>query len=423
MTILTEDKDPKWFLKAVRSRARETEEHDLIQQVANAIGERRSRDLLDLIAGIELENGWTSVLSCLRSAANFKYPTPVSFGGKETKVEPLKYREMIFDLFSCAGLEPVAKETDSLLVSLEDAHSLAEASVFFCEELMIQAINQVNAGDTLFFFVMADDKQKKKLGSMLDKKRKEEIESLHLRGSKTEIDVTALWYTEYGRRALADIGIKGYHTTPDELDTVLSVLQISQDKRDEISTNIKPARTKKILDDEITKPHNHTYSALLASMIEQDLEACRMLGSSHSVLVLNALLSESINQYKSTESSTDYRMIIQCIDTHTSIRTLGSLQAFQTLADLKIPRIFTPAIAALGNYFHESAAAILISFVCNNRNQWIVDPCMSSLENIITKCPESIDTLTAAVSSECTNAGPLKRLLRKTPRKKQWYYK
>lgn len=423
MIILTDNKDPKWFLKAVRNRAKENEEHNLVQQIANAIGERRSRDLLDLAAGLELESGWASVVSCLRNAANFKYPTPVSFGSQETKVEPLKHREMIFELLSCTGLEPTAEETDSLLLSLEDAHSLAEASRLLCQQLVDQAIEQVKAGDTLFFFATEDDIQKKQLSNLLDQQRKKEIENLRLRSSEADFDVTVLWYTEYGRRALVDIGIKGHSITKDELDTVLSVLQVSKTRRNEIRTIVKSTETTESLDDEIAKPQNHAYSKLLTSMIDQDLEACRMLGSTHSVSVLNALLAQSVKQYKSTESSDDYRVIVQCIDTHTSIRTLGSLAALQTLADLKKPRIFTPAIAALGNYFHESAAAILISFVCNNRDQWIVNPCMSSLENIIVKCPEAVRTLSSAVKSDCTNAGPLKRLLRKTPKGYQWYYK
>jgi hypothetical protein len=421
--ILTDNKDPKWFLKAVRDRARETEEKDLIQHIANAIGERRSRDLLDLVAGLELESSWTSVISYLRNAANFKYPTPVSFGNQETKVEPLKHREMIFELFSCDGLEPVAEETDSLLLSLEDAQSLAEASILLCQQLVDQAIEQVKAGDTLFFSTIEDDTQKKLLHNLLNRQRKNEIESLCLGSSKTGIDVTALWHTEYGRRALVDIGIKGNHTTADELDTVLSVLQLSQDKKNEIRANVKPTESMESLNEKIVIPHNHVYSTLLTSLIDQDLESLRKLGSTHSVSVLNALLAQSVKQYRSTESSDDYRIIVQCIDTHTTIRTLDSLTAFQTLADLKMPRIFTPTISALGNYFHESAAAMLISFVCNNRDQWVVDPCMNSLENILTKCPEAIRTLSSAVKSNCTNAGPLKRLLRKTPKKNQWYYK
>ncbi len=421
--VLTGDKDPKWFLKAVRDRARETEEHDLIQQIANAMGERRNRDLLDLVAGIELQHGWNSVVSYLRAAANFKYPTPVSFGGQDAKVEPLKYREMVFEVFSCSGLEPVAEETDSLLLSLEDENSLAEASMCFCQQLVDKAIKQVETGDTLFFFTTEDDIQKKQLSDLLSRQRKKEIESLRLGINETKADVTPLWYTEYGRRALVDVGIKGYHASMNELDTVLSVLQLSRHERDEIRSNMTPAETMDSLHDEVTKPKNHVYSTLLTSMINQDLEACRKLGSAHSVSVVNSLLAQSIKQYKSTESSDDYRVIIQCINTHTSLRTLDSLPAFETLANLKKPRIFTPAIAALGNYFHESAAAILISFVCSNRDQWIVNPCVSSLEKIMMKCPEAIGMLYSTLNSDCTNTNPIKRLLRRAPKKNQWYYK
>ena len=84
MIILADNNDPKWFLRAVRDRVRETEEHDWIQQITNAIGERRARDLLDLVATLELELGWSTVLTFLRRSIDCSYPTPLSFGGQET---------------------------------------------------------------------------------------------------------------------------------------------------------------------------------------------------------------------------------------------------------------------------------------------------------------------------------------------------
>ena len=96
--------------------------------ITDAIGDRRYRDLVDLVARIEGEDGWSTALEFLISARSQKYISPLTMGQDRTCLEPLKYREMIFELLSCKGLEPVTTDTTTLLNNLDGESSLIDAS-------------------------------------------------------------------------------------------------------------------------------------------------------------------------------------------------------------------------------------------------------------------------------------------------------
>jgi hypothetical protein len=128
---VSDERDDKWFLRASRERAEIAEKERTLEDIVNAIGERRSRDLLDIVATVEQDKGWNTALEHIITAADKEYSTPASFGKQRTRIEPLKFREMIFSLLSCDGLEPVQTDTMTLLQMLKSNISLADASQSF----------------------------------------------------------------------------------------------------------------------------------------------------------------------------------------------------------------------------------------------------------------------------------------------------
>ena len=119
--------------------------------ITNAIGDRRYRDLVDTIATIESEDGWSTALEFLMKAQNKKYSSPIAIGQDKTNLEELKYREMVFELLSCSGLEPVTTDTTELLKELGTESSLVDASRALVLRLEELTAEQIQTGDTLFF--------------------------------------------------------------------------------------------------------------------------------------------------------------------------------------------------------------------------------------------------------------------------------
>ena len=78
---MTDENSRDKLFKAVRERIKESDEHDRIQIITNAIGDRRYRDLVDLIARIESDDGWSTALEFLMKAQDQKYSSPLTMGG------------------------------------------------------------------------------------------------------------------------------------------------------------------------------------------------------------------------------------------------------------------------------------------------------------------------------------------------------
>lgn len=409
---VTNDRDPKWFLKAARNHAITAEEDKLVSEIAQALGERRCRDLLDLIAGIEQMRDWGTAMSMLSDALSCSYLTPFTFESKSRKLEPLKCREVVFELFSCSGLEPIAEDTTILLQNLEDKDSFARASVVFEDYVLSQAIEEIHNGSTLFFEFPPNLSSGEKHKTLLEDKRKQEMECLQLSSNSKRIDICPLWNTSYGKNALSELGVRGFSVSYDEFDQVLSVLQVTQSTKAQIRENLRGTKKTQSNCTE-NQSSNPEYLKLLNSLIEQDISTIRLQGSKHAVPTLNILLFQSLSRYQSSESSEDYRMIVERLTDLTLIRSGDSLSTYEALTKLRDLRITTQAILALGNYFHDSAVAILIDLICTSREQWITQASLEALRNQAKRYPEAQFSIRKAIDSGCRNSGLLKRLIKK----------
>ncbi|MFX1266228.1 MAG: hypothetical protein ACFFH0_12655, partial [Promethearchaeota archaeon] len=363
----------------------------------------------DIVATVESDEGWEVAVQYLILAADAEYVTPASFGKKRTQVEPIKYREMVFDLFSANGLEPVKPDTVSLLRRLENEESLVKASQFFTAYIQDLSLKQINEGDTLFFdFPLFSNQAHAELVAELESIRLKEMTDLRLRKHGNKIDVTSLWHSEYGRKALSELGAREL-VTEDQLDMVLSVIQVSPT----IKRRIQVSDDESSSPEESATPSNSLYANLLQSMIKQDLEGLSSLASRHSVPVLTAMLENSVSQYQESLSSEDYRYVLECMNTHVAVRTLDSIMAFQKLVKLDNPRIVTPAINALGNFYNESSVLTLAETLCRRRDEWVVHSVLDALDNVFGKCPEAEPAIRRTLESDCVNSTPLKRFLRR----------
>jgi hypothetical protein len=407
---LSDDRDDKWFLRASRELAEKAEMERTLHDIANAIGERRSRDLLDIVAAIEQKEGWSTILELLVTAANNTYSTPASFGKRETSIETLKYREMIFSLLSCEGLEPVKTDTMSFLRMLESNTSLADASQSIILHIQEIATKQIESGDTLYFN-LAPAQEFEELNRLLETIRNEQIANLTLRQEGKLVDLTSLWYSDYGRLALSDLGIKGTKASTDQLDMVLSVIQVSPN----LKQRIKLSKTAQASEPNIIEPSNQMYRELHEHIINQDVEGLISKGSTHSLLTLNAMLDNAVTQYMTSESSEDYRHLLQCINSHVVVRHLNSITQLEKLLTLSDQRIATPSITALGNFYHESSAHALVELLCKNVDEEITMASVNALDNILKKSPETLVVIKNALESDCRNRRHLRRLLKKAP--------
>jgi hypothetical protein len=395
---LSDNRDDKWFLKASRERAEKAETERTLEEIINAIGERRSRDLLDLIAGVERDKDWSTALQHLVAAANGSYSTPASFGKQQTEIEPLKFREMIFSLLSCDGLEPVKPDTLSLLHMLESENSLANASQSFVLHTQELAMKQIESGDTLFFNLLSTQKFDD-LNRLLEEARTEQIANLTLTRDEKVVDLTSLWYSEYGRLALSDLGIQGMNVSMEQFDMVLSVIQVSRDVKKRITIEEKTESSAA----DIVGPSNQMYRQLQKCIIDQDIECLIIKGSIHSLPTLNIMLDNTVTQYMNSESSEDYRLLLQCINSHVAVRQLNSITHLEKLLKVKDQRIITPAITALGNLYHESSGHAIVDLLCRTPDEEIIRASVAALENIMKKSPETFVVIQNALEPDCRN--------------------
>lgn len=405
---MPEERDTKWFLKASRERAELSARETTLTRLADAIGERRERDLLDIVATLEHESDWSTALRYIMDVADREYSVPASFGKAQTRIEPLKYREMVFALLSSSGLEPVEPTTASLLQMLESYSSLAEASQAFLTHLNELAMKQIESGDALFFDLSNHPLQgSNEMIKLLESLRVKQIRSSILKRENGNVDITPLWFSEYGRTALAELGIKGQTTSNDQIDLVLSVIQVSPT----IKRSIKIAEESETPKVSHVEPSNEAYKRLHLDIIDQNLDGLIMHGSIQSIPTLSIMLDTIVSKYMSSESSGDYRQLLQCINSHVAVRDLNSILVLERLLKTRNNRIISPAITALGNFYHESSALAIAELLCSQKDDSITELAIPALANIMSKCPEVIPAIKGTLDSDCKNKKPLRQLL------------
>ncbi|MHA1576202.1 MAG: hypothetical protein ACTSU3_02460 [Candidatus Thorarchaeota archaeon] len=396
--------------EACKKRCEEIEEEEVIGEIANAIGDRRLRDLVDIIAKTEIEQGWKITANYLIKSFNETYPAPLGSGLPRTKIESLKYREMIFSLLGCSGFEPVKEDTQNLLKRLSKEKSSVNASRVLTKRVEKELLKQIKKGDSLFFDLtridstFSDDIRKK-----IEYEQSKAVAKLKLIEDSDLIDIRPLWYTEYGRKALSELGVTEFKIAKHHFDIVLSVLQISNEIRITLLDSLQPSESKT----EFVESTNHEYRALLEHTMNQDSEGLRLSASKHSVEHLNTLLSRSLMKYNQVRSSKNYRELLSTIATFVTIRTIDSIISLQRLTTQKDPRIATPSAMALGNFYHESSASVLVELLCSNINTEVQTATFNALVNLSKKCPELKTIISSALKSDCRNVGLLLRLFKK----------
>jgi hypothetical protein len=407
---VSDNRDGKWFLRASRERAEKAEMEHTLEDIANAIGERRSRDLLDIVAAVEQDKGWSTAIEHLITVADTEYATPASFGRQHTQIEPVKYREMIFSLLSCSGLEPVQTDTMSLLQMLKSNTSLADASKSLILHVQDIAMKQIETGDTLYFNPSPEMKLDE-FCKLLETTRIEQLSNLTLNKDGELVNIIQLWYSEYGRLALSDLGVKGDKVSKDQFDMVLSVIQVSP----EIKQGITISETRKSPGMNLINPSNQMYRELHEHIMNQDIEGFISKGSTHSLPTLNAMLDNAVTLYMTSKSSDDYRQLLQCINGHVAVRHLDSITHLEKLLKVDDQRIVTPSLAALGNLYHESSAHAIVDLICRNVDERIINASVAALDNILKKSPETMVVIRDALESECKNRRHLRRFLKSEP--------
>lgn len=413
---MAEDDNHAAILKAAKERVKQSEEQHIVQMLATAIGERRDRDLLDLLSQSEQEKGWPETLELFTSARESSYALPVGAGLNKIKVEDLKYREMLFSILGCRGLEPTDSNTTELLTRMKDDDSLVDASSSLHEYIESAARLQIESGDTLFFASSDFDAQiSETLLHLLEHVNNEAGKGLTLERKNRRVNIYPLWQCEPGRQILSEHGIKGFFIDMRRLEEVLSVIQYP------ITINAVNEYT--IVHTPPAHPFNLAYRDLHNYIILHDSDGLCTLSSRHSFATLRFMLEEALDIYTKNSLSKSYRRIVNLIHMHIRVRTIDSIELLERLAFLKDNRIATVAITALGNFYHESTISVLIELLCKSRNREITQTTTNALLNIGTRRPEINSIVERALeTSTCLHRERLKRLLAEFGKKNPMYY-
>ncbi|MHA2188953.1 MAG: hypothetical protein ACXAAP_01900 [Candidatus Thorarchaeota archaeon] len=406
---MTREETIRRLRRAAKERIRKAEDEERIQSLADAIGDRRQRDVLDILATCEQEDSWQTSAGYLINASSQRYTRPIGIGGLQPKIEPMKYREIVFQIFSCTGLEPVHEDTVSLLKETEAESSIANAVQVFTEHTITSSLEQVQQGDSLFFdSTNLSGPTTRMFKEELERTRDREIKHMKLEQNGDSLSIKPLWHTEYGRKALAGLGIQGNTLDITQLDIVLSVIQVPRQIKSILSKTIS---SQNIEIDTFHGPSNNHYRTLLEAIISQDLNQLRLLGSKYSLPAIRSLTLKKADEFSRTESSEDYRSFLLCVDSHVTIRALDSIMTLENLLEIRNSQINTPAIMALGNFYHESSSAVLIDMICTSSDEEILQACEAALLNVQQRSPETTGLIEEYLSkSSCRNLSYLKRI-------------
>jgi len=415
-SYLTQDEHRESILKAVKERVKQSEERQLTQMVADAIGERRNRDLEDLISQIEQDMGWSVALKHLFQSQHIPYRLPIGAGPIKTLVEDIKYRETIFNLLGCSGFDPIPTTTDEILKSLEKSESLIDASQSLFSECELLTRKQIESGDTLFYNANLDDSTlPQDTLQVVEESQHQSVTQLVLLRNNNQVNVLPLWYTELGRQALSELGTRGSTLDSETFDIVISVLQ-HQIKTTTSEDKIFPASLPDY-------PTNPIYRILLTSIINHDVESLVTHSSKHTSSTLKFLLKDTLDQYEQQQSSDIFRSILSLVNAHVRVRDPQSILILEELSHSKDIRIATTAITALGNFYNETAVSALVDLLCTTKNKEIAETVTRAIKNVSKNCFETRYIVKQAVELEsCTNLGYLKRLHKEIRKEKPGYY-
>jgi HEAT repeat protein len=404
----TEDDDRHWFLQKLKQQLKESAEDDRLTVLANTVGDRRHRDLSDIVFQLESSLDWNETVHYLSKVGNLQYSVPVGLGINTIPIEPLKYREVIFSLFSCRGLEAIKISTKEFLEAAGEGSSYVEAIKTSSELATAQARDQIESGDTLFFDIdeMAE-LDNHSLQSLLESKNNEILKHTIIQEQGDKYYIGSLWGSGFGLRALLEVGVSGFTANEANFATVLSVLQsmtgITLPVRKDDS--IKPT--------EPASPINDTYKTLIRGIIHQDIDTLMTLGSRHAIPLANNLLSQAITRYLNTESSHDFGVLIKLIRLHIAIRSLESIASLEELANSSVQRVSTTAMVALANFYHESAVYSLAHLLCKSKDEQVIQLANNGLINIGKKLPEILPTLKSIESACSTNPQRIGKIIKR----------
>ena len=279
--------------------------------MANAIGERRIKDLNDILVVIETNHGWPTIVDYLLQAKDAKYMIPIGFDYPSVEVEPLKFREVIFEVLGASGLEPIPIPTNELLLATRNADSGIDAMRLFLDIAMNSAKDQCARGNTLFFEPSSLlTSNLTELAVILEDSQEHAVSSVQILKHDNTLNIEDLWYTDPGRIALSDLGITGTDVTPEVFGMVLSVLQVSYSTKEKLRILKDSPAAHSFFD----KPDmSKDYENLLGYLITQNTEGLRSLGSKHSSTVMTHLLRKATDEYNANRSSESYRSFLSSV--------------------------------------------------------------------------------------------------------------
>ncbi|TFG33449.1 HEAT repeat domain-containing protein [Candidatus Thorarchaeota archaeon] len=413
---MAKDNNRESILQAVKERVRQSEELQLTQMIVTAMGERRNRDLSDIISQIEQDRGWAVALMHLSRANQIPYTLPIGAGPNHMLIEELKYREMIFTLLECNGLEPVPITTEEILSELKNEDSLIDASQLLRTDCESLASKQIESGDTLFFdLTNADSSISANIGYLLEKIQSDELANLILEKQDDTINILPLWYLEKGRQTLSQLGIKGTSIDSERFEIVISVIQ--QNLPTTESTELH------VTDKQLNYPSNPHYQKLLTSIINHDIESLSSQSSRHSFHSLKFMLENTLDIYENSQSSSAFWNILSCVNAHVRVRTPESVMLLENLAHSKDTRVATAAITGLGNFYNEASVSALVDLLCRAKNNEVVNTAIRAIKNVSKRCLETKYIVRNATESKlCTNIGHLKRLYKDIWKEVDDYY-
>jgi hypothetical protein len=399
----------KRLREATRLKIEQSERREKLEELTKAIGDRRTRDLVDIIARHESKDGWAEVISLMGESQTSSYPIPLGSTVSSKQIEPLKFREVLFEILGYGGMEAIPSSTNGILDILSGAQTSTEASLLLGGAIEESIPAMVEKGDTLFLDTsICSPSIPAPLSQLIDEAQRNTAYSF-LSTIKTQSSSHYdLWYSEIGRRAMVDSGLCQESINHDDIDAVLSVIQSS----------VREIPSPQLPHDELEKPirrepTNPNYKELLERIIQCDVQGLAQLGSRYGSGVVDNQLRLSVDQYNSSPNEDSYRRIIDCITYAVGIRSIDSLITLNLLATNPDPRIATPAISAMSNFYHESTVAIIAELICSTRRKQYRELGTAALENLSARCPETKNIIEDYLNVSCRNISSLRRFYRK----------
>ncbi len=389
----------RWFMSEIKRRVNRGEEENWLRKIAEAIGDRRIQDLVDIVAEMEMKYGWPTILRYLEQSMWESYFVPTAMGGPQIPIEPLKYREAIFALFSSSGIEPIPKKTSELLLELGHMTSFASAANQFGSSTLSYAIEQIELGDTMFFESL-DGHISAELKSVLERRNSEAFAEAYITRNGKQLDLNQIWHTEKGRKVLAQLGVSRYIASSEHVIQDLQVLLpiALKDDDNKNGSHLFPS-----------KPE---YRKLLQAIIEQDVSTLCILGSRHAAPTLDFLLNKAVLGYEEKQTASNYQSFLSILKAHVLVRAPTSIDMLSLLSKRDDKRIVMPAILALQCFCDERAVYTLIDLICNSTDNETISTARSALEWLHSRCAVAEPLLFDALRSSCNHSEILRSLLK-----------